>query len=339
MILTQKRYKLAKKEGLNWQVVLLADCETDIKVLTIKSIREGKSFDYVDKKVSALIYGVIKELESEKLKQMAEQSLYNYASRTYLAVLAVLGTKTLGLTVLQELSKRNISAPIKFKEQILNLPEFPDFVYNRATANMTYSKDYEEKINQILDSVAKEDYRARYSLRASAERQMRYEWHEKQIEGFKKAGVNLVWCDTHANCSKRCEPWQGRLYSLNQTSGEIDGVKYVPLEEATEIYDKYGYKNGLFGFNCRHKLIAYKKGFRPAPIPASVLERQRGIELKQREIERTVRMYEARALGWRAEGNKAKYKHYKALSLKWQENYIKFSRKNNVPYYPSRLDV
>ena len=33
-----KRYELAKRENLNWQVILIVDCETDIKTQTLESV-------------------------------------------------------------------------------------------------------------------------------------------------------------------------------------------------------------------------------------------------------------------------------------------------------------
>ena len=178
---------------------------------------------------------------------------------------------------------------------------------------------------------------------------------EETNEKLYESGVDLVWIDTHANCSERCQPWKGKLYSISGKSGVIDGISYQPLSNATDRCDttKSGktYINGtLTGFNCRHTTTPYKKGSKPSHIPADVIERQRAIETKQREMERTIRKYEAETLGWKAmrktslsnEDREIANKQYKKslyLVEKWQEKYKNFSRENNVAYYPSRLKV
>ena len=232
----------------------------------------------------------------------------------------------------------------KQRELSVYAPSLDAQAYNRATPNAMYNLDYEKeiqkRINEIADMTAKTDYASRYSLRASVEMQVRDEHNQKQIQDLKNKGERLAWIDTHANCSERCQPWQGKLYSLDGLSGMQDGVSYQPLENATEIYDKYGYKNGcLSGFNCRHRLLPYRKGFRPIAIPESVIQKQRELEQQQRYMERTIRRYESRALMSRAENQTKAYKHFKGLAQKWTKRYEDFSKKNNIPFYPSRLDI
>jgi hypothetical protein len=198
-------------------------------------------------------------------------------------------------------------------------------------------------MKQAMDMVAKEDYNDKVSLRGWAERQLRYEWHEKQLKDLQDKGIDLVWIDTHANCSKRCEPHQGKLYSISGKSGTIDGISYQPLSNATDIYEytKSGkaYKNGcISGFNCRHRLVAYKKGFKPEIIPKEVIERQRENDRTQRYLERQVRKYEQRALVKKLT-NKRLYKRYKKLAKKWYEKYIEFSKQQDIAFYPSRLKI
>ena len=128
-----------------------------------------------------------------------------------------------------------------------------------------YYKDvWEENVLPTLDKIAQSkaldpnDLTGRNSLRNLAEMEVRYTDHLDSIDDLKSRGVKLVIASTHADCSKRCLRWQGRIYSLDGTYGEINGKKYIPLEVATNIYytTKAGrvYKNGLLGFNCRHRL-------------------------------------------------------------------------------------
>lgn len=356
-----ERYKIAKAKGLNWQVLLIQDTETDVKMLVLDGVRKGESFGAIDSKVTRFINERVNELESDTLKSITRSSLYKYASRLWLDFTAIYGDRNDGETALLLLLASGIRPPKDVETTYRALPiqnplkrqfsaqtEMPDGGYNRATANNVYDQEYGkaviERLNKLFDSVAKTDYSQYSSLRASAERQVRWEYQEEQKKRLIEQGERLVWIDSHANCSKRCEPWQGRLYSLDGTSGLEDGVPYVPLENATDIYEttKAGvqYKNGcISGFNCRHKLLKYKKGFRPIPIPQKVIERERGIETRMREMERTIRLYESRALGYKTAGNNLLRTRYKRLADKWTDEYIAFANKNNVPYYPSRIDI
>lgn len=90
------------------------------------------------------------------------------------------------------------------------------------------------------------------SLRARAELEVRYQSHVDEIDSLKQDGVKLVICSVHADCSERCAPWQGKVYSLDGTTGTTDdGRKFVPLEIATQRnFTKKGVPNGLMGFNC-----------------------------------------------------------------------------------------
>ena len=344
-----KRWELAKNQGLKWQSVLVQDTETEIKMITLDGVRRKLSFGEINRKVMDEINYCVDNLDSQELKTLARNALTTYASRIYLEWVYIYGDKDNAEMVLAAFLLSGQRVPDKVVKKLMALPIATDSktyrgYFNRAVPNDIYNRDYEKKVNAILDTVAKEDYSERYSLRSGVEIRLRQEWHEKQIQGFKDSGVNLVWIDTHANCSERCQPFQGRLYSLDGTVGNIDGVSYKPLETATDIYTttKSGksYTNGcISGFNCRHKLIPYKRGFRPQPIPQSVIDKEREIDNKMRQYERTVRVYETRALGWKKAGNKKLYTRYKDLANKWTEKYVGFAKENNVAFYPSRLDI
>lgn len=360
-----KRYELAKREGLNWQSILVQDLETDIKTLIIRGVKNGEAFNSINAQVTRLIEEELKNVDSQAVRDMAKQALYMYASRLYIQSVQLFGNETDSIMLLNALSSRGIVTPESvavrlqantsvnsanklnaetLSERAQRKVTSEDFAYNRAVPNAMYDKEYGAEVlkrtNALLTSVAKVDYSKYASLRASVERQLRWEWHEKRIEQAQESGNNLVWIDSHANCSKRCEPYQGRLYSLDNTSGKIDGVEYVPLSVATDVIDKYGWKNGcLSGFNCRHKIVPYKKGFRPQPIPQRVIDHQREVDAKMRYYERNVRNYESLALGYKELGEKNLYKHYKQLAKKWTRAYKGYAEKQGVPYYPSRIDI
>lgn len=219
--------------------------------------------------------------------------------------------------------------------------------YERRVPLDVFADDYMQTVNDRLDYLAgiqaKEDYTSRLSLRNIAEMQVRQDGHEKELSKFKENGTKLVWIVPHANASKRCEPWQGKLYSLDGTYGNVDGQSYQPLENATDIYEttKSGkiYKNGIIsGFNCRHKMIEYKKGNKPVKIPASVVEKEREINDKQRYLERGVRLWKERALLYKGLNNE-KYIFARNKAKLWNAKYIDYSVSNKVAYYNSRTDI
>lgn len=196
---------------------------------------------------------------------------------------------------------------------------------------------------EALDPDAEGYFEKRSTLRNRAEREVRYQWHEDRLKEFKNKGVKLVICSSHADCSERCRDWQGRVYSLDGTYGVTDdGRKYVPLEDATDIFvsTKRGgvWKNGLFGFNCRHYLVEYKTGYQ---FP----ETSEATELRQYEITRQQRAMERHVRKWRIEAEMSKgvdrerYLVARSKAKYWYEQYKGFSKRNGRAYNPSRVQV
>lgn len=336
--------KLAKHEQLNWQAILIEETQTELKALIKDLILTGKSKYEIAQSVLKKIKNCIDELESPTLKFTAERSLALYAQRVYNILNELFaGFTFIGLTALVAVSKGK-ATPKQYRQALkMKL----DNAYNIAQPLEIYAKDYMDIVKQRLDYLskleAKEDYSSRVTLRNIAEMQVRQERHEQELQDLIDNGHDLVWIVPHANCSKRCEPFQGKLYSISGKSGIIDGIRYQPLSEATDVYEvtKAGkiYKNGcLSGFNCRHTLQAYNKGNRPIEIPARVINRQREINNKQRYLERGIRHWKDRALLFK-DIDKSQYLFSYRKAKEWNKKYIEFSKTNNVPYYPSRTDV
>lgn len=255
----EKRFELAKKQGLNWQALLIEETQSQIKVLIQKLVLEQKTFYEINKAVVAVVSKTIKELENEQLKQRAESVLYAFATKVYNYVKQTYqGLNWLGIAALIAVANNKGTV-----EQIRYVNELAgNSTYNVGLPLDVFSKDYmqfvKERIDKLAKYEAKEDYTSRVNLRNIAEMEIREERHERELADLKEKGVELVWIVPHANCSERCQEWQGKLYSLNRTSGTIDGISYQPLENATDIYQttKSGkiYKNGcISGFNCFDK--------------------------------------------------------------------------------------
>ncbi len=330
-------------------------------------IRETVQYEYFKKtskaalneKIKRIIQSAINNVNIPELKKVAIQSLLNFYERQYLELKKITPLKVeffVALSVLQGVAlqsdKRPILPSIATKQQAYSFLENHGVKHVNlyGSALQKYSKDYIEKnIKPTIDKLVKQfpldpdDVSERMSLRGRAEMEVRYEHNLNMIQGFKNAGHKLVICSTHADCSDRCAEWQGRVYSLDGTSGTTDdGRKFVPLETATDIYytTKKGktYKNGLFGFNCRHFLVAYKSGYR-FPKPNVKEERKEyAITVKQRQLEREVVKWKTEAITYKLT-DKERYLHAKQKAQEWNKRYINYSKTNDRTYYPSRTKI
>lgn len=360
-----KHIKQAKNEGLNWQTILIEEAETELKVIIKQAILQGLPFAQVNAQIIRAVNKYIADIEITELKERAKKILYDYATREYWRIKDAVRGFNLTLFDLMLLSATNKRVKGAQAREIRRaVARLPSFNLRGITANnavtetdtgyfeigqalQTYSKTYmslvEKAFNELAESTARDGYASNVSLRNIAEMTVRYDKHVAELSTLKNNGVRLAWTSTHANCSRRCEPWQGKLYSLDGTSGTIDGIRYRPLEVATDIYytTKAGktYKNGIIsGFNCRHYLIPYEKGNKPVEVPAEVVEKQREINERQRELERDIRRYRDLALVYKSV-DKVKYTTYRQLAEDKNNEYIAYSRKNKVAFYPSRTKI
>jgi hypothetical protein len=217
--------------------------------------------------------------------------------------------------------------------------------YNMETSAqidfMTYHRAVKDELERILSAEPRTDYGERnINMRLIAELNVRYDKQITMIKDLGEQGEDLVWIEPHANCSARCEPWQGRLYSISGRLGKTEeGIEYRPLSLATEATDKYGRRNGcVTGYGCRHKLVPYRPGNKPITIPAEVVEKQRKAEERQRALERSIRYQKEKAAAIRAfDPEGAKAARNKARNL--TKIYEGFSRANSLPTVPTRTRV
>jgi len=342
----------AKNKNLNWQALLIEEAQTDIKVYIKDSILANKPFKDISKGVSEIIEELIKDLESVVLKDKCKVAMPLFAQKIYnnsviifgglnkyiliaLAAAAIGKANQTELRTAQEfLNIRNSSIPPK--EIVI-----PAERINVAATD--YLKNVSDRVNYLAEIEAKEDYTSKVNMRNVAELQVRQEMHEQELQRLSGGGNDLVWIVPHADCSERCEKWQGKLYSISGKSGVIDGINYQPLNDATDIYatTKAGkiYKNGcISGFGCRHKLKPYQKTEKPSMIPAAVVAKEREINNTQRRLERGVRRYRERA-ELISGINSALSKRYKAKAVELNKNYINYSRNNGAAYYPERVQI
>lgn len=352
-------------DPLNEQASILVDAQTDIKTAIKKGVLGGASFVVISAEVRKIISRTIARIRSPTLQKDARVSLMKFANKAYSdfqATLNLNGTLLAAVVLLSErITERRANGlqgkyfvpktprEIDAVEQVAERTEIRLRAYDRGLPLQEFQKTYIDRVSRALNGLAEEkaldpnDVTGRNSLRNLAEMQVRYERHLQEIADLKNSGTRLVVCSVHADCSDRCAPWQGRVYSLDGTSGTTeDGRKFIPLETATDIYytTKAGrtYKNGLLGFNCRHKLLPYKANMVIPFVSETERKKEDAITKRQRALERAVIGYREEALMYKG-NNAEKYREARRNAVEVYDEYKRFSKKNGRAYYPDRVKI
>lgn len=347
-------------DPLNEQASLLVDAQTDIKTAIKQNVLSGKGREAVKAQVKKIIDRAIARIRSPTLQNDARISLMRFADGAYSRFVAMVGTIpavliTAVVVLMQGISEGETKGEYYMPKtqieraaaQTLNYR-----AYGKGIPLQEFQKTYMERVNTALENLAEEnaldpnDFSGRNSLRNLAEMQVRYERHQEEIADFRGKGTRLVVCSVHADCSDRCAPYQGRVYSLDGTSGKTeDGREFVPLEEATnnprDLYTtKAGrtYQNGLLGFNCRHKLFEYRVGMGIPSVSKEEQKREYAITRRQREMERGVISAREVALIFK-DVNRNVHRKWNGIAKERYEAYKLFSKNNNRAYYPDRVKI
>lgn len=344
--------KLADR-GLNPQAEALEEAQTLIRLTVRDGWLSGKPKAVINEEVQKIIRDVLKEIKIAELRNVAYRSLNAFAERQYNTYLRSFGISGLFLLAVATLAQSKPNTP-EFKRAAEIVRRYDTGGAYETSARgvplQEYSQDYfERRIVPAFDEILRQkaldpdDVSGSNSLRNRAEMEVRYAGHLEQIDSLRAAGVKLVTSSVHADCSDRCYPWQGRVYSLDGTSGTTeDGKQYVPLENATNIYytTKAGktYKNGLLGFNCRHYLMPYKPRMVIPRISRETQQRERAINTRQRELERRVRDWKEKALIFKPI-DRDLYLKARRRAIDANKEYIQFSKDNGRAYYPSRTKL
>ena len=342
------------RRPLNEQAQAITDAETELRIIVLREYAKGTSQAVIDYLAFEIIRRCIHELKLNVLKDATYRSLANFYNRQMAIVREIPPKNMQVLVAVSALKKEDSWAEMPKAKANAIIRRTQDTVYspNERTYGQAlneFADTYSKKVKPILTRLAKDealdpdDLSGRNTLRNRAEMEVRYAAHADEITGLKSKGVKLVIASTHSDCSDRCAKWQGRVYSLDGTSGTApDGRQYIPLETATDVYytTKRGkvYKNGLLGFNCRHYLVEYQDGLKFTRQSEKIEKQEYAITLKQREMERRIRDLKVKAItnkGLNAKAYNQAVKAYKTAELE----YIKYSHENNRAYYRSRIKI
>ena len=351
---------MESKQTHSSDTITVEEAQAEIRIAVKDAYFGRKPRQALEKKVRSIIERAERAIKIVALKKVARLSLWNFylrqkqiMARLSLARLLVF----LALMRLNPATKENgkINKYVQYmsKNEALDIlrRNLPRDEYTRirniGEAMNMYHRDYTRRFvlpildrmeqDEALDPESQHYAGQRNSLRIRAEREARYQGHLDEIARMRANGVKLVIVSAHADCSDRCRPWQGRVYSLDGTSGTTpDGRDYIPLEVATNILTPNGkWYNGLFGFNCRHYMRPYESGFHFPKVSPEREKAEYAITQRQRALERNVRRWRARAEMYNSI-NPTEFERARAKAEKWNEEYIAFSKKHDRAYYPDR---
>ena len=185
------------------------------------------------------------------------------------------------------------------------------------------------------------------------EMSVRFDRYKEQKQRMIEAGVKYVYVPPHANCSKRCQPYQGKVYSLTGKTERFDGRTFKPIEDVAEKVTVRGkrdpsrvYAAGLFAYNCRHTMVPYQEGQNVEQIPAETIDRTRALEAKQREMERDIRLkkekYELLKIVRDESNNKGLTEDVKKVRAEWlqlRRDYVAYCDANDLVIYEDRMKL
>lgn len=336
---------------LSVEAQAIMDGQTAVKQVVKDLYLRGYLWFTIETAVRKVIKQTQSEIANDTLKADTEKSYIALAWRIYnelknspvfadLALLrAVIGIKSGNLpTAQKEAAERLIE---RHTWQMPKGTQMQQRIYH-------YWKDVKATVERLANERALDEddsSQSKISLRAKAEIIVREEFHGREMEEMRRK-TRLVIVTTHADCSDRCAPYQGRVYSLDGTSGTTsDGRKYVPIEEATQNpRDRYVtkagvvYQNGLFGFNCRHHMIEYADGLTPPTESEAKRKAEVAIDKRQRQYEREIIRAREKAIAYKGIDRK-EYTKWKIRASKLFEDYAEYSHAHGRSYYTSRIRV
>lgn len=370
-------YKLAKEKLPDWTAYCSEQLKSDLKVLVLREYLSTHNANTVMNRALKEIKRFTDEIDddgiaknfftnlSEFVAELIESCRQNIGSMSaYQVAMALRSSLTEAQKRMLPMNNANQNqATFKLSDgeasvlaQVAQTQLVPEYSYNRATSANTFNGDVQKQVKEWLAQYKATDRPKNYIYssqeRGYAEMNIRYNAYLKNKQSLQEQGVKLILVPSHANCSERCQPYQGRVYSLDGTSGTIDGRKYIPIED---VSDKVTYTSpktgktyfaGLFSYNCRHRMEKYEKGMNIEIIPADVIERQRSLEEQQRLLERTYRKGREEWMILNEIYKKSKDENIHALmTARYKKNvmirkqYVAFCNNNNLVEYRERLKI
>ena len=145
---------------------------------------------------------------------------------------------------------------------------------------------------------------------------------EVQTARCRDAGVNLIQIDSHSGARPKCAKDQGKIFSLDNTSGETTDlhgkkIRYYPWNSSS-----YGKPDGILGINCRHHKWPFSPGISiQRYFPTEDMDANNELYKRtqiQRALERDVRKQKRECMLYDEVGDKEAFEEA-AVKLKQKE--------------------
>ena len=326
--------------------------ETDIKTLILVAFLYSQPKTILLTSILSVIARVKREIPKEfkdsesyvrGLVASADKMIYEFYNKPQLAF----------NIVKSELSRTSprpliISNPKQMLDIITNKKDL--WAEAKGSPNVTdYPRILKKNINELsnFNIVAMEEGKKPINIWQKAELDTRYEHQMKMLDDLKDQDINICYISSHPNCSKRCQPWQGKLVSLTEHSTmsgfrirKVDGQWLYSLTDIMAQVDKYGYHNNIIcGFNCRHRLYRYNGQLPPKKYTDEDVAEQRNIEIKIRETERKIRLLKTREHLYNKIGDKITAKKYQVMAKNLTTYYKSYCEKNGYAWQEYRIKI
>lgn len=150
---------------------------------------------------------------------------------------------------------------------------------------------------------------------------------ETQDVRCKEAGVNLIQIDSHSGARPKCAKDQGKIFSLDNTSGETEDlhgkkIRYYPWNSSS-----YGEPDGILGINCGHHKWPFVPGVNVQRyFPTDDLDANNRLYKQtqvQRALERDVRKQKRECMLYDEIGDTEAFEE-SAVKLKAKEAKLKY---------------
>jgi len=350
------------------EVMVVQDAQTEIKKAIVAGYKNGLSSSEIAKQIQIIVYKAGNQVPEERRAEVKHalavnaqkwHFLYTENMRVHnaetLKALYDYSRKVGTLGTRMNLNSRTYSIDMNViikgpaNEGALILNKYRPYLTEDRIGTAIIDK-YERKVRTEmfvlasdpanLSRIDKNGKAYQVNVRNFAEMKVRYDANLADVKQMKDSGVKLVWTSSHADASPRCAPYQGKLYSMDGTSGTINGIAYTPLEEA--LLGPRGDGNGIInGYNCRHRIIEYVKGSNAAPKEYDKRQSKREYQVtnRQRQYERNIRNLKTQEKLLRAAKNNGIADIIQSKRIRMEEHYKQFSFSNQRPYIPWRTAV
>lgn len=333
-------------------VIVITDATTKIKESIITALRSTTPQDELTKKLNKIIADAVKQFnDNPELQEDIRKGLIVSARKWHYELTQTF--KVLNTNLVNKARQFLVGDVYNYGFGSTNLliDKLRPFLDHNAKG-IALIENYEKQVKNAIKALSAEppkiikvtrkdgvEYTYTMSARNRAEIAARYEANLKDLQDLIAKGVKHVWTTSHPNCSKRCKPHQGKLYSLdpNDKSGMINGTRYTYLGDVLALNNGNSIING---YNCRHRLIEYQEGSSaPAEYTEAEIKKEYAIDTRQRNYENQIRQLKTEERLLRAAGNT---EEAKALRKRWRrlnKNYEIFSLKNDRPFYRWRTRI